>query len=260
MSYRRIAHAIGLLVLLALVFPFVLYAVPGAIGADHSFVVLSGSMEPELAPGDVVIVEETEPETIEEGDVITFSQGGETPVTHRVIDVRDENGTTAFQTQGDANPEPDAELVTDSDLLGAVVVTIPLIGHVIQFTNTTSGFALLVGLPIGLLVLSEVWNLLTAVRQESATSSGTPKADPLEPAAGTGSEAVSDGENDEVTIQIADLTATVGLLVLGVPYTTYVAIQLRTTVSFIAAFAAWFSLLGAGGLWLWARVAGDGDE
>ncbi|MCW8171877.1 signal peptidase I [Natrialba swarupiae] len=75
-----------MLVLIAIVVPFVIYAVPGVIGAEYSFVVLTGSMAPAIDPGDVVIVGETEPTTIESGDVITFVRdGADTPVTHRVV-------------------------------------------------------------------------------------------------------------------------------------------------------------------------------
>jgi len=105
---RKAANVLGIVLLIAIVAPFAVYAAPEIVGADESFVVLTPSMTPEIAPGDVVIVAERDPTAIVEGDVITFARGAsDVPVTHRVIDVVDEGGGLAFETQGDANEGPD---------------------------------------------------------------------------------------------------------------------------------------------------------
>lgn len=270
MNYRRIASIVGLVVLLAFVVPFAVYAVPGMIGANHSFVVLSGSMEPEISPGDVVIVEETDPETIGEGDVVTFAEAdGDTPVTHRVVGIVERGDTVAFETQGDANPEPDSTPVPGENVIGSVVLTIPFIGYVIQFANTTVGFALLVGLPIGLLLLSEVWTFVNAAKKASKPSSpsesdrgtvssseagSTSDAEPIE------TEPVKTEADDEVTIDVTDLTSTLVVLLLAVPYTIYVALQLQSVMSITVAFAVAFSTFALGWLWLSARFAGTETE
>jgi signal peptidase len=163
-SVRAVASGLVLLVLLALVAPFVVFAVPQAVGANHGFVVLSGSMEPYTSAGDVVIIDRVGPDEIRRGDVITFRQGGDIPTTHRVIErVTDADGV-AFRTMGDANEDPDAGLVSPASVLGEVVLVIPLIGFVIQFANTTVGTIALVVVPIGLLVVSEAWRYLDARR------------------------------------------------------------------------------------------------
>lgn len=159
MNLRQVAHGLGLLVLVAVVAPFVIYAVPAVVGAEHSFVVLSGSMEPALSPGDAVVVDETDPADIEEGDVITFARSsGDTAVTHRVVDVREEDGRPVFETKGDANDDPDRQPVPAENVVGSVALTIPMIGHVVQFTNTPLGFVALVLLPLGLLAATEAWS------------------------------------------------------------------------------------------------------
>ena len=80
---------LALLLLLALLAPFVIYAVPGVIGADQSYVVLTGSMEPALSPGDAVVVDAVDAGAIAVGDVITFerSAANDIPTTHRVVEV-----------------------------------------------------------------------------------------------------------------------------------------------------------------------------
>jgi signal peptidase len=139
-------------VLLAVVSPFVVFAVPQAIGADDGFVVLSGSMEPALSPGDVVIVDASGP--VKVGDVITYRTGADTvPTTHRVVGVQD----GGYETKGDANGNADAGLVGPEAVIGQVVLTIPVVGHVILWANTPVGYVTFVVAPLVLLGVSELF-------------------------------------------------------------------------------------------------------
>jgi len=181
-SSGRTALRVAAVVLLVLVVaPFVVTGVPAVIGAEESFVVLSGSMndepEPIIKPGDVVIVDGVTPANVEEQDIITFTAGGEEPVTHRVVNVTQQDGQVAFRTKGDANEDADPQLVGPDQVIGEVMFVIPLIGHVVNFANTTQGFVLLVLLPIGLLVLSEAWNLVMS-REESSEDEFEEPAEP----------------------------------------------------------------------------------
>ena len=182
---RQVLNWLGLLLLIAIVVPFVIYAVPGAIGAEGSYVVLSGSMEPSISPGDVVIVDGVDPTTVEEQDVITYLRNdADTPTTHRVVETTEQGGELAFVTQGDANDQPDASPVPASQVMGQVIFTIPYIGYVIQFVNTPTGFVALVLVPFVLLLLSEMWSILTSTGSEpNGEESGemaedTPGSDP----------------------------------------------------------------------------------
>ena len=262
MDFKRLANVLGLVVLLALVVPFVIYAAPGVIGAEYSFVVLTGSMAPAIDPGDVVIVGERDPSSIQEGDVITFVRGdAETPVTHRVVGVEEGDAGVAFETKGDANAEVDASPVPASNVLGVVILTIPYIGYVVQATDGPVGFALLVIVPLALLVASELWTLFNSSRAtagQDRESAGEP-----EPAADADTESATVDEPGTVTFSASELGLSSGVLALVTPYTIYVALDLRTALSISVAFAATFSLLAVGGLWLSARYAGaragDGD-
>lgn len=161
MNHKKIGKALGALLLIALVVPFVIYAAPWVIGADASYVVLTASMTPAISPGDVVIVAEQSPETIHERDIITFNRGDENvPTTHRVIGVEETANGPEFETQGDANEDPDAGTVSPDQLIGSVILTIPLIGYVTQFASSTMGFILLVVVPLGLLLATEVWSIV----------------------------------------------------------------------------------------------------
>jgi len=87
--------------------------------------------------------------------------------------VVEQNGETAFRTQGDANENPDRSLVTPADLEGKVLsvggflVVIPLIGHVIQFASTPLGLVALLILPLGALVVSEIWDVVAAAKGDA---------------------------------------------------------------------------------------------
>ncbi|GAA0669315.1 signal peptidase I [Natronoarchaeum mannanilyticum] len=253
MDKRRVAKIAALLVLVALVVPFAVYAVPGAVGADHSFVVLSDSMSPEIESGDAIIVEETDPASIQEGDVITFVRSDEgTPVTHRVSGVDESGGQLSFETKGDANEQPDPTQVPAGNVIGAVAFTIPYIGYVIQFANTALGFVLLVALPLAALAGSEVWLLVKRRRDETARSDASHADAETEP-----NEGDSTDDTTMLTIHPTDLKATTILLALVAPYAAYVAVRLQTPLTFAVAFASLLTGLAAGGLLLVERYPAE---
>jgi len=283
-SLKTIANVLGIALLIAVVAPFVVYAVPGVVGAEHSFVVLTASMTPAIAPGDVVIVDERAPATIVDGDVITFVRGGnEVPVTHRVINVMDGPDGVAFETQGDANGAPDASLVPGESVLGVVAITIPYIGYVIQFTDSPLGFAALVVVPFGLLLISEVWSFARSRRETSSSdadettptqiaktdaaavvtepddgpvsapdsdtavaSRTTPSAaDSLDP-----THSVHSTQSKPVGITVDAVIGASAVLAVFAPYSVYVAFQLRTALVFSVAVATTVLLLAALAMWI----------
>lgn len=165
-DWRRAASAAGFLAL-AIVFLFVAGAVPQLVGADHSYVVQSDSMSPAISAGDVVFVYDTPSDKIAEGDVITFEQAGageSDRVTHRVVEVVEQEGERRFRTEGDANEDPDPGVVSPSDVVGVVQFHVPYMGYVTSFAQTRFGILALVVVPAVLLVVSEVWDLLSATK------------------------------------------------------------------------------------------------
>lgn len=177
MEWKKLLHVVGFVVLIAIVLAFVIFAVPQVVGAEQSYVVLSGSMEPSISAGDVVIVDSVETETIGEGDVITFEppsdheQAGTERVTHRVLEVVEQDNGIHFRTKGDANEEADQALVPAENVVGQVMLTIPKMGYVSQFAGSDQGLLLLVIIPAALLIISEVYNLVMAARASSEPSS-----------------------------------------------------------------------------------------
>ena len=105
-------------------------AVPMPFGVGAS-VVLSGSMEPALSVGDLLIF--TEEEHYEVGDVVVY-QSGKMPVVHRIVAMDGESVTT----RGDANNADDAPIPRDA-IKGRVLFHIPYVGHVVDLLKTPIG-------------------------------------------------------------------------------------------------------------------------
>lgn len=267
---RQALHWIGLFVLVGVLVPFVIYAVPGMIGGEASYVVLSGSMEPSISTGDVVIVDAADPTSVEEGDVITYTRSeGETPTTHRVVDVLEENGGLAFQTQGDANDQPDASAVQASQVHGSVMLTIPYIGYVISFVNTPLGLVALIVVPVLLLVVSEILqfsDLRDSTPDESttdeSTSNTTQASSETNPngriAEGSDREATDETADDNtIAIHRSDLRLSLFILVGTTAYAAWVVTNIQEAWSFSVAFASAFGVLLVGALYYLSGGSGE---
>lgn len=170
LDWRRIAELGVQAVLVLVVIPFVLVAVPQLVGASNSYIVLSNSMADEPAPvlvaGDVIFVYDTDPGSIEAGDVITFHSGKDQVTTHRVKAVEESGTGIGFVTKGDANEEADPRVVPADNVVGTVGFYLPLLGRVIAFIGTSNGLLALVIVPSVLLILSELVNIGSMVRNK----------------------------------------------------------------------------------------------
>jgi signal peptidase len=240
-----IGRALLVIVLLATIAPFVVYAVPGTVGAEASYIVLTASMTPAIGPGDVVVVDDVRAGDVGVGDVIVFEQrrGDAVPVTHRVTAVESTpDGDPAFRTKGDANEDADLTLVTPDRLVGRVAFTIPFIGHVIQFVGTPAGFVALVLLPLGLLVVSEVADLL---RQEGTPDVVSAASDEE---AAESTPITSTPIDGQFTVSQAELTLVSVVLGAATAYASYVVLQRPTALSVSVAVAAGACLAVAVGM------------
>lgn len=126
-----------------------------SIGGTFPMIVLTDSMYPVIQSGDLIICHTAEAEEIVVNDVICFfdpAGNGSTVVTHRVIQVTEENGDIAFRTQGDNNNTADKLLVPADDLIGTYEKRIPGMGNIAMFMQSTAGLIICVILPIILLV------------------------------------------------------------------------------------------------------------
>ena len=117
-------------------------AIPMPFGVGLT-VVLSGSMEPELSVGDLLIVAEQDSYTV--GEVVVF-QEGRIGVVHRIIEM---DGSTVT-TQGDANNASD-EPMDISRIKGKVVLAIPMVGYLVNMIKTPVATVIILAAAIFLL-------------------------------------------------------------------------------------------------------------
>lgn len=156
---KILKEIISILIVIALLVPTLIYVAPFLVGGSFSRVVMSGSMEPALPVGSVVVIKRVNPEDVKVGDVIAF-QTGESKTMHRVIEKVVENGFFHFKTKGDANEDPDPWIVKPEDVSGTLLLTIPYYGYLIHFAGTPIGFVLFILVPAIILIANEVRNIL----------------------------------------------------------------------------------------------------
>ncbi|MFN3600805.1 MAG: signal peptidase I [Dietzia sp.] len=121
-----------LLLLVAAAVLLLLIVIPRASGAQ-AYTVLTGSMEPTISPGALVVVRHTPLDELRAGDVITFQphSGDPTVVTHRITGIYyDMSGRPLVHTQGDANNTPDDWALVPEQVRGVLWYTVPQLGRV----------------------------------------------------------------------------------------------------------------------------------
>jgi signal peptidase I len=99
--------------------------------------VLTGSMRPAFAPGDLLITAPTGVSSLQRGQIAVFTPPGEsTPFAHRITAVAGSPEHPVITTKGDANPAPDHWRATlNQDQVPVVVATVPYAGNVLLWTQ-----------------------------------------------------------------------------------------------------------------------------
>ena len=130
------------------------------IGGFMMFRVVTGSMEPTMHVGTMMITRETPISQIRENDIVCFrsqdTQIWGRIVTHRVVDVVPlGDGQVLLETKGDANPVSDGYLVSRDNLVGKVIWYTgddSVLATIFSFMTNEMGFLACIVFP-GLLLL-----------------------------------------------------------------------------------------------------------
>ena len=127
--------------------------------------VLSGSMDPMMRVGDMIIVAKVNPEAVEPGDIIAFKDPAGRKniiITHRVIAYDEDGG--GFKTKGDACEDPDQFIVKQEDVVGKSVFLVPFVGYLFGPKGSKSPviWLFLVMLPASLIIADEIKNVFTS--------------------------------------------------------------------------------------------------
>ncbi|MFC1653667.1 signal peptidase I [Patescibacteria group bacterium] len=152
----------GLLVILIILIGFSTLPIPGNY---KLYSVLSGSMEPALRKGSVVIVKPVDYYNL--NDIITMSiPNSKDTVTHRITKVETVDNKTLFTTKGDANDVADLKPTEQENIVGRVMFKIPLLGYPMSFTKTKEGLVILVIIPATIIVYSEILNIKKEIKKK----------------------------------------------------------------------------------------------
>ena len=135
------------------------FSVFSASGFIKARIVLTGSMEPTIHVGDIVILSPTTHTQPKLGDIAAYTArrfSGESVgiFTHRIIGGDPING---FVMKGDANPSPDVQKPKLEDINGVVIFVVPFIGKFM----TTKMLMILIPVAVG------IWLIMDTLKGDS---------------------------------------------------------------------------------------------
>lgn len=122
----------------------------------QSFVVLTGSMDPALPVGSIVLTQKSTAYHLNE--IVAFKKTDKT-VTHRIVEVENKNNVLYYKTKGDANNVADTDLVRKDNVLGKMIFSIPYLGLLVLFLKTIPGFIIFIVLPAIIYIIFEIFNI-----------------------------------------------------------------------------------------------------
>jgi signal peptidase I len=162
----RTATGAAISFLLGVVLVFALVLTLPALTGHRSMTVLTGSMEPTLETGSVVVDEVIHPTEARIGDIVTFTDPADSKrlITHRLRSVRVDGNTAHMVTKGDANDTVERWDVPVDGEIGRVIFHVPKLGHVRALVGTRQGYVVLM---VALLLLGG-WVLLDVWRRPAA--------------------------------------------------------------------------------------------
>ena len=135
-----------------------------------AYVIATGSMEPVIKTKDAVLVRRVESDDIKVGDVVTYLSNDEAYpgilITHRVVNIDDENGRKLYYTKGDYNDTIDRLPIDDSQIYGKVIMRIPKIGYIKYFLVSSSGWMIAIAIPSLIIIICNVMRKLKKSKED----------------------------------------------------------------------------------------------
>ena len=173
----------ALIIVLFLIGAFLIYYVisakmseaEGNVPKFSLYTIVSGSMEPAIKVYDVIFdVRVDDPKTVKVGDIITFistsSISKDMTVTHRVMDIRVNEGKYEFVTKGDNNLTADSDTAKAENILGRTTFKIPQLGRIQIILATKMGWFMIVLIPALGVVIYDIMKLFKVIIAKGASS------------------------------------------------------------------------------------------
>lgn len=130
-----------------------------AIGGIRIFNVATESMVPEYEVGDILLVRETDANSLKIGDDITYlgeeDSFANRVVTHRIIDIEEVEGEKIYHTKGIANDVEDPTITADR-IYGKVIYKFVLISLLTKLMNNMVALYVVIFIPVGILIFLQI--------------------------------------------------------------------------------------------------------
>ncbi len=133
------------------------------LGGFGLYTVVTTSMVPEYKVGDMLLARKKEINDIKIGNDVVYLGEVDTYkdkiVTHRVINIEEENGEKVFHTKGIANPLEDP-LVYSRQIYGVVIGKSVILSFLSGLINSSYGFYFLIFVPVVVIVFLEIMDAI----------------------------------------------------------------------------------------------------
>ena len=150
----------------------------GGIFGIHVNVIATGSMEPEIKVGDVIISKSYKGQTLDIGDVVSYvSRSGEMTgklITHEIIDIQENADGLVITTKGIAAQLAD-DPISDKDIVSVMLYNSKVIGFIYGIVTTPIGFVVIVILPLALTVFFEARSFVKQCKTKEKATDNTDK-------------------------------------------------------------------------------------
>ena len=123
------------------------------------FIVLSGSMEDTIMPGDLILTKEIDTLELKKGDVISFRTNKYTVITHRIIDIVEDEGERKYYTKGDNNDTADSNIVCNNQIEGIYRYRIPKLGNIAIYLQKPIGIIICIAVPLIIILIAQLADL-----------------------------------------------------------------------------------------------------
>ena len=155
---------------IVIIFAFLAISAKYSLFGVKLLVVKSGSMEPALKTGSLVV--DKAESSYQKDNIVTFKDPNNPleTITHRIVDIETKDDISLYTTQGDANGTPDSTKILSDKILGKVVFDIPILGYIVAFTRTVPGVIILIIIPAVIIIYDEINKIKAEIKKKRSNS------------------------------------------------------------------------------------------
>ncbi|HIR49511.1 MAG TPA: signal peptidase I [Candidatus Faecimonas gallistercoris] len=173
-KYFQIPYKILKTIIIIVMFLYLAFIIVQRISGNQSilgyriFTVATGSMIPKYNINDVLAIKQINTDELKVGDDVTYlgnryDVNGKI-VTHRIIDIKTENGKKIYITKGINNTVEDPAIEA-SQIYGKVIGKIPIVTQINHTIKNQYGFFFLIFLPIVIIIFLEIADTVTEIKR-----------------------------------------------------------------------------------------------